>query len=164
MKKLIILIFIFINFSFLPILNTLAKESSTGICPQERKTKNAPKEIYEARNPLSKINTHMKEGKLLFEKTARPLQCAICHGVTRNGIRDPGFETTPSARNFTCKKTMAKISDGQLFWIIKNGSAGTSMPGFKSLEIKVFGNWCFIFETSHPENGELKWDLGVHSV
>jgi len=73
---------------------------------------------------------------LLFEKTARPLQCALCHGVAGNGIGDPDFESKPSARNFTCTKTMAQITDGQLFWIIKNGSTGTSMPGFSILDDK----------------------------
>ena len=31
---------------------------------------------------------------------------------------------------------MAQISDGQLFWIIKNGSAGTLMPEFIDLSDK----------------------------
>jgi hypothetical protein len=31
---------------------------------------------------------------------------------------------------------MAQISDGQLFWIIKNGSVGTSMPEFTDLSDK----------------------------
>ena len=33
-------------------------------------------------------------------------------------------------------KTMKNISDGQLFWIIRNGSPGTGMPAFKDLSDK----------------------------
>jgi len=29
---------------------------------------------------------------------------------------------------------MKTISDGQLFWIIRNGSPGTGMPAFKNLK------------------------------
>ena len=32
-----------------------------------------------------------------------------------------------------CKETMQNIPDGQLFWIIKNGSPGTGMPAFSDL-------------------------------
>jgi mono/diheme cytochrome c family protein len=39
----------------------------------------------------------------------------------------------PSPRDFSCQAMMNKISDGQLFWVIKNGSKGTGMMGFKSL-------------------------------
>ena len=33
----------------------------------------------------------------------------------------------PKPRNFTCSETMKKVSAGQMFWIIKNGSKGTGM-------------------------------------
>ena len=40
----------------------------------------------------------------------------------------------PRPRNFTCYYTMENLPDGQLFWIIKNGSPGTAMPSFSYLE------------------------------
>ena len=39
----------------------------------------------------------------------------------------------PTPRNFTSGATMKDIPDGQLFWIIKNGSPGTSMMPFSGL-------------------------------
>ena len=39
----------------------------------------------------------------------------------------------PPPRNFACAQTVNGIPDGQLFWIIQNGSPGTSMPSFKVL-------------------------------
>jgi hypothetical protein len=116
--------------------NILAAKFETGECPQERKTKKAPRLFYDLKNPLLKSVEHKIKGKLLYEKTARPLQCILCHGINGNGDGDPDFKSTPKSRNFTCKKTMTKISDGQLFWIIKNGSAGTSMPEYTDLNDK----------------------------
>ena len=37
----------------------------------------------------------------------------------------------PPPRNFTCEKVMEALPDGQLFWVIKNGSKGTAMPAHK---------------------------------
>jgi hypothetical protein len=34
----------------------------------------------------------------------------------------------PRPRNFQCAATVNGIPDGQLFWIIRYGSPGTSMP------------------------------------
>ena len=116
--------------------NILAAKFETGECPQERKTKKAPRLFYDLKNPLLKSVEHKIKGKLLYEKTALPLQCIHCHGINGNGVGDPDFESTPKSRNFTCKTTMTQISDGQLFWIIKNGSAGTSMPEFTDLSDK----------------------------
>jgi cytochrome c1 len=39
----------------------------------------------------------------------------------------------PPPRNFTCGVMMKDIPDGQLFWIIKNGSPGTGMMSFAGL-------------------------------
>ena len=129
-----LLISIFIVLS-LP-LSLAAEGIQQGKCPQERKTKKAPRVFHQLKNPIIKTDKHLSEAKLIFEKTARPLQCVICHGKHGNGIGDPDFASTPAARNFTCKKTMEEISDGQLFWVIQNGSAGTSMPQFKDLDDK----------------------------
>ena len=70
----------------------------------------------------------------MFHKTATPFTCKTCHGATGNGLGDPDFESTPPARNFTCKIMMDNISDGQLFWIIQYGSENTSMPPFSDLK------------------------------
>jgi hypothetical protein len=36
-------------------------------------------------------------------------------------------------RNFACAQTVNGIPDGQLFWIIRNGSPDTAMPAYKKL-------------------------------
>ena len=136
MNQLLVSLITFIFLSNYPTLNLSANENDLEVCPQERKTNKAPRVFYRAKNPLENSIQYIKDGKLIYERTARPLQCAICHGIEGNGIGDPDFESTPSARNFTCIETMSAISDGQLFWIIKKGSAGTSMPKFDNLDDK----------------------------
>ncbi len=102
---------------------------STGQCPQTRKTPSAPSHLLKQQNPHSSPAV-IKEGEELYQKTAKPFACKLCHGAKGDGLGDPDFESTPPARNFTCKATMESLADGQLFWVIKRGSPSTSMPGF----------------------------------
>jgi hypothetical protein len=50
------------------------------------------------------------------------------------GMMAPGLN--PAPRNFTCAETMKEISDGQMFWVIKNGSQGTGMLAYSELTEK----------------------------
>lgn len=102
-------------------------------CPQTRKTPTAPKEFLNMQNPLPLNDKNLKSAEKLFQKKAKPLACKLCHGVTGNGVSDPDFESTPSARNFTCAATMDKLPDGQLFWVIRNGAKNTAMFAFSDL-------------------------------
>jgi cytochrome c553 len=105
-------------------------------CPQSRKTQIAPPEFLNKKNPLRKEPRHIKKGKVLSHIIAKPVACKQCHGMLGDGNGAMGSLLQPKPRNFTCKKTMNDISDGQLFWIIKNGSKGTSMPPYKYLSDK----------------------------
>jgi len=105
-----------------------------GICPQIRTTAQAPDTISKQRNPLKKSPDLLYAGESLFQIEAQPTACKICHGVTGNGFGIMAQGLNPPPRNFTCRETMQTISDGQLFWIIRNGSPGTGMPAFKNLK------------------------------
>ena len=106
--------------------------AATGNCPQVRKTPSAPKAMRDRVNPVSVSEDSLKAGQRLY-RNSKPLSCNLCHGDQGDGMGDPDFESTPQARNFTCASTMNDLSDGQLFWIIKNGSPNTSMPAFTDL-------------------------------
>ena len=97
-------------------------------CPEPRKTKTAPP-FYLSFDKTKKANK--TNGKKLFNKTAKPIACKMCHGKTGAGDGKLGKVLKPQPRNFTCKATMFKISPGQMFWIIKNGSKGTGMVAHK---------------------------------
>ena len=93
-------------------------------CPQERKTPAAPGDIA-AMDETAGAN--MGHGKALFDTDAKPMACKNCHGEAGNGAGKLGAALKPSPRNFTCAETMKDISAGQMFHVIKNGSAGTGM-------------------------------------
>jgi mono/diheme cytochrome c family protein len=102
-------------------------------CIQPRKTAKAPDEFLSKTNVLPVSEGAIQAGKTLFLKTAQPVACAMCHGDQGNGKGFMGAALTPPPRNFACGAMMKNIPDGQLFWIIKNGSPGTGMMSFAGL-------------------------------
>ena len=109
-------------------------EEKAGICPQPRHTPTAPKEFLLRKNPLSASPQNILAGKTLFQFDAQPSACRICHGISGDGLGIMFKRVDKKPRNFTCYQTMDDLPDGQLFWIIKNGSPGTAMPPFKYLD------------------------------
>jgi mono/diheme cytochrome c family protein len=107
---------------------------TAGLCPQTRGTVPAPGPYAGMTNPLPASNENISGGKLLFHEDARPIPCEICHGFKGNGFGVIFQRMQPYPRDFTCYNTMKDVSDGQLFWIIKNGSHGTRMKAFEKLE------------------------------
>ncbi len=109
---------------FIAIICTLAMVSSAyakAECPQPRKTKSAPSS--DAKKDKTK-KANKANGKKLYQKTAKPMACKMCHGAKGDGTGKLGkaFKSPKAPRNFNCKATMKKVSAGQMFWIIKNGS------------------------------------------
>jgi cytochrome c2 len=104
------------------------------ICPQVRNTEQAPDKYYQMKNPLEPTPENIFTGQTLFHFDVQPVPCRVCHGISGNGLGILIRELSPGSRNFTCSRTMNEIPDGQLFWIIRNGSKGTAMPAFKDLK------------------------------
>jgi mono/diheme cytochrome c family protein len=105
----------------------------SGVCPQPRKTPRAPAAFLGMTNPLPASAEHVHAGEKLYLETAKPLACMNCHGTKGDGKGPAGMGLMPPPRNFTCGELMKDIPDGQLFWIIKNGSPGTGMMPFSGL-------------------------------
>ena len=105
----------------------------SGVCVQPRKTAKAPDEFLAKTNPLPASAEAIQAGKILYLKTAQPVACAMCHGEQGDGKGIMGAALVPPPRNFTCGSMMKDIPDGQLFWIIKNGSPETGMMSFAGL-------------------------------
>jgi len=108
-------------------------DTASGVCPQPRNTKQAPGKFRKLANPLPNSQENIKGGETLYHETAQPLACIQCHGEQGDGNGPMGAALNPHPRNFTCGETMKDISDGQMFWIIKNGSAGTGMMAFAGM-------------------------------
>ena len=77
-----------------------------GPCPQPRKTKSAPANIVNASIPAS---ASVEAGKKIFEKSAKPMACKMCHGSEGNGAGKLGKALKPQPRNFTCSATMKSV-------------------------------------------------------
>jgi mono/diheme cytochrome c family protein len=121
------------TFKGVPDIATGPSGGQGGACVQPRKTAKAPDEFLSKTNPLPASAGAIQAGKTLYLKTAQPVACAMCHGEQGDGKGPVGAALVPPPRNFTCGSMMKDISDGQLFWIIKNGSPGTGMMSFAGL-------------------------------
>lgn len=102
-----------------------------GECPQPRFTGKAPLEYLARNNPLSATPETLAVAERLYNGKSKTLPCAICHGVRGDGKGALASQYSPPPRNFACKETVNDIPDGQLFWIIQNGSPDTAMPPSK---------------------------------
>ncbi|MZG52999.1 MAG: cytochrome c [Nitrospinae bacterium] len=131
MKKTIILIsVVFLVSGYSPVF---ADKPDKARCPQARKTPAAPPNYLKLENPLEVNAKRLKKGEVLYMDKAKPMQCLHCHGARGDGTGELGLQANPPARNFTCLETMKNISDGQMFWAIKNGVKGTAMPAYSEL-------------------------------
>lgn len=102
---------------------------AAGDCPQPRKTKTAPAQFLNQEIPNG---ASAEKGETLYQKSAKPMACKMCHGERGDGQGQLGKALKPAPRNFTCAQTMQDVPPGQMFWIIKNGSPGTGMVAHKN--------------------------------
>ncbi len=102
-------------------------------CPQPRFTGRAPEAVYNQVNPLKASRSNRRAGRELYEEALQPA-CADCHGDSGEGNGPLASQFEPQPRNFACAETVNGIPDGQLYWIVRNGSPGTAMPPFDFLE------------------------------
>jgi mono/diheme cytochrome c family protein len=127
-----------------------AEAATPAVCPQPRTTQSAPADLLAARNPLERTAAHVAAGEKLYRESAVPMPCQMCHGEKGDGLGPmaPGF--TPRPRNFTCAETMRAIPDGQLFWIIRNGSPGTGMLAYAPLTDEQIWQIVFFLRSLAP--------------
>ena len=105
-----------------------------GECPQPRFTGKAPAEYLALKDPLPSDAQNLKAGEKLFLGKSDGARCAMCHGKKGDGKGPMAEQFVPRPRNFACAETVNGIPDGQLFWIIRFGSPGTSMPAHDELD------------------------------
>ena len=101
-------------------------------CPQPRFTGKAATELYARENPLETSRANLRAGDKLYHRLSDP-SCEVCHGKKGEGNGKLARQFDPRPRDFACSETIDGIPDGQLHWIIKNGSPGTAMPPFDYL-------------------------------
>jgi mono/diheme cytochrome c family protein len=112
-----------------------------------------PDQIQEAAswvNPYPNSPENIEKGKKVFHGKAF---CVTCHGPEGKGLGDiPGLRGK-LPRNFTDKVWQAARTDGELFWILKNGSPGTDMASFIPLVLTEEEAWYVILYVRSFGNG-----------
>ena len=76
-----------------------------------------------AKNPVSADSKNILEGKQNFSH-----YCYVCHGLDGQGTGVPFADAMSPPLPSLASKSVQAYSDGQLFWIIKNGLWPTGMP------------------------------------
>ena len=122
-----------------------------GQCPQHRTTEFAPASVASLVNPLPANEENMDAGEDLYQSSAKPLACVECHGEDGDGNGPMANMFEPAPRNFTCEGNAAALPEGQFFWIIKNGSLGTSMPAFDKLTDKEIWQLTLYLRSFQPK-------------
>ena len=78
-------------------------------------------EIQDMDNPFSPTAENIEEGRKIYFGHGL---CVTCHSKDGKGIKVPGHQP----RDFTNAKWQEIRTDGEMMWMLKNGSPGTSMP------------------------------------
>jgi len=143
---------------FAGFLTALMFVAATAVVAEEReplKPRVPPDQIAEAKalkNPIANTPENVAKGKALFEGKGT---CFNCHGKEGKGDGPAAQILNPTPRNFTNCKFHKKRKDGELFWVIKNGSAGTGMVPLIPAAINEEEAWTIInYERSFCKKGE----------
>jgi mono/diheme cytochrome c family protein len=79
------------------------------------------------RNPLPDSPEVLEKGKALYHGRGT---CFNCHGKNGAGDGVAAMGLDPAPRNFRHHGFWRHRTEGEIFWVIKNGSSGTGMVGF----------------------------------
>ena len=78
-------------------------------------------ELQDMDNPYPATPERIEAGReIYFDKG----KCVTCHNADGKGMERPGH----SPRDFTDLKWQDARTDGELMWVLRNGSPGTEMP------------------------------------
>ena len=75
-------------------------------------------------NPVAPTPENLARGKRVFTSTGA---CYTCHGVEGKGDGPAGVGLFPPPRDFTDTRFHELRTDGELFWVVRYGSPGSSM-------------------------------------
>lgn len=90
------------------------------------------------KNPLPATPDNIAKGKAVFEGKGT---CFTCHGMSGKGDGDAGKALDPTPRDFSNADFHKLRTDGEMFWVIKNGSAGTGMISYNPAMITDEETW-----------------------
>lgn len=86
------------------------------------------------KNPFFATMKRFAKGKEIYFGKG---MCVLCHSKDGKGVMVPGH----SPRDFSDKKWQELRTDGELMWVLKNGSPGTGMPALVGKVINEEEGW-----------------------
>lgn len=98
----------------------------------------APAEAKRLTNPFPVSDDMLVEGERIYQGKGT---CFTCHGTLGRGDGPAGLELTPKPRNFTNPQFHQLRTDGELFWVIRNGSPGSRMFSYSPSVITEDEAW-----------------------
>lgn len=75
-------------------------------------------------NPVKPTPESQAHAKKMYE-----YDCAVCHGPNGNGKGDLAADMKPPLKDYTDHAALKDLSDGELFYIIKNGKGQMTGEG-----------------------------------
>lgn len=109
----------------------LAQQTAT---PQKTNAyANMPVEAAKLQNPVKPTPESLARGKKWFT-----IDCAMCHGDTGNGKGDTAKDMKLTISDFTDPATLKDHTDGEIFYVIKNGHQDMPPEGPR---VKTEENW-----------------------
>lgn len=93
------------------------------------------------KNPIPSSPDSIAKGRALYEGKGT---CLKCHGAAGKGDGPGAKLVRPGPRNLTNPEWQKARTDGELFWIIKNGSPGTGMVALIPSDISEDDAWHII--------------------
>jgi mono/diheme cytochrome c family protein len=140
-----------LTFFLLPLGFTLAADSDV---LKPRVPSHQIMEVKAWQNPISVTPDNIDRGKEIFHGKGF---CVTCHGRDGKGLGDiPGLRGK-LPRDFTDITWQQARTDGELFWILKNGSPNTDMASFVPLVLTEQEAWHVVLYLRTFGKG---WDRG----
>jgi mono/diheme cytochrome c family protein len=84
-----------------------------------------PAEARNMKNPMGITEASVSAGRQLYQQ-----KCEVCHGYDGSGKTDAGGGEYPPPRDLRSAETSHR-TDGELFYLIRNGIRNTAMPGWQ---------------------------------
>lgn len=104
--------------------------------PQDQNTapdKPMPADAATLTNPVTPTAESQAHAKMMYG-----IDCAMCHGANGDGKGDLVADMQLSMKDFTNPATLKDMTDGQLFYIIKNGKGKMPAEGDRAKDPDVW--------------------------
>ena len=109
-----------------------------------------PSSYLRMKNPLAESPVYLAQARMHYAD-----HCAVCHGVDGSGKTKISKGLYPPTPDLASKRTQ-ELSDGELFYIIREGIRFSGMPGFGGSDDENWKLVQFIRQIPNLSNEEIE--------